>query len=256
MELFDTHCHVHSEDYPLDPDQVIRDAKSDGVTRLICVGTSLGDSKLATSFVQSRDNTWASIGLHPHDSKVYSNDKAALTKFEELLIQPKVVAIGECGLDYFYNHSKKADQQTILEFQLDLAQKHSLPVIFHVRDAFEDFWPIFDNFKGLSGVIHSFTSNVVDLEKILSRGLYVGLNGIVTFTKNADQSHAASSVPIDKLILETDSPYLTPSPMRGKVCQPKYLRLTAQFLASQRGIDLSELAKNTTENSKKLFKIT
>ncbi len=255
MKFADTHCHVHFEDYKLDPDEVIAAAVADGVSKMICVGCTLEDSKKGVEFVASRDNCWASIGLHPHEGAVYANNSDALKKFAALASKPKVVAIGETGLDFYYNHSPKRDQMAILEFQLDLAQKNELPVIFHVRDAFDEFWPILDNFRGIRGVIHSFTATTKELDDIVSRGLYVGINGIMTFTKDERQIEAAKAVPLQKLLLETDAPYLTPKPFRGTICQPKFVRLTAEFLSSLRGESLEELSDATTSNAVELFNL-
>jgi TatD DNase family protein len=255
MDFTDTHCHIHSLDYPLDPKDVIKDALANRVTKLICVGQDLEDSKLAISFTHDYSNTWASIGIHPHESRHYRDNPEALNEFESLASKNKVVAVGECGLDYYYDHSDKVDQREILEFQLDVAQKNNLPLIFHVRDAFEDFWKVFDNFKDLKGVIHSFTADSEILNQALERGLYIGLNGIMTFTKNAIQINAAKKVPSDKLLLETDAPYLTPVPFRGTICQPKHVRSTAEFLAKLRGETLEELAMHTSNNANKLFNL-
>lgn len=254
-KLVDTHCHIHFEDYELNPDRVIEDSIKSGVTKLICVGCTLEDSRKGIEFVQTRENCWASIGLHPHEGAVYADNPKTLQQFADLVTKPKVVAIGETGLDYYYNHSPKRHQIGVLEFQLDLAQKHNLPVIFHVRDAFEDFWPIFDNFKGLRGVVHSFTATTKELEQILSRDLHVGLNGIMTFTSDHKQLEAAKAVPISKLLLETDAPFLTPKPFRGKICEPKHVGVTAEFLANLRQESLEELAAATTQNAEQLFKL-
>ena len=159
MEFVDTHCHIHSADYPLDAIGVVKDANKDQVTKLICVGQDLEDSKLAISFAQKNSNIWASIGIHPHESRHYRDNEEALANFESLAAQDKVVAVGECGLDYYYDHSDKTDQKVILEFQINVAKKHNLPLIFHVRDAFDDFWEIFDKYENLKGVIHCFTAD-------------------------------------------------------------------------------------------------
>lgn len=255
MEFFDTHCHIQFSDYPLDADDTVTAAKIDGVTGMIVVGCSLPDSQAAPKFAARHDGVWASIGLHPHEGSIYAKDKKSLAQFKKLVNEPKVVAIGETGLDYYYENSPKEDQKKLLRFQLDLAKKHNLPLIFHVRDAFDDFWPIFDEYKGLRGVVHSFSSDVHDLEQILARGLYVGLNGIMTFTKRPDQLEAAKAVPLDKLLLETDAPFLTPVPFRGKICEPKHVRTVGEFLADLRGEGLEDLARATTANAKKLFKL-
>jgi TatD DNase family protein len=255
IELFDTHCHIHFPDYELDAQEVIQNAYQAGVDHLLCVGCTLADSRLAVELAARHDNMWASIGLHPHEAKEYIHDSLLLQQFRNLAANLKVVAIGETGLDYYYNHSPKADQQKILRFQLDLAVEHSLPLIFHVRDAFNDFWPIFDEYPRLQGVVHSFTATQKELEQILERGLYVGLNGITTFMKDQAQLTAVKAVPLDRLLLETDAPFLTPTPYRGTICEPKHLGVTAAFLSDLRGEPLEELAAATTQNAKRLFKL-
>jgi TatD DNase family protein len=270
MQLTDTHCHI--QEAPVksddatgklwekrgnpDPDELIAAAAKDDVTRLICVGCTLDDSRRAIELVEPRENMWASIGVHPHEAKDHVHDADKLLDFAALATKPKVVAVGECGLDFYYNHSPKEDQIQMLRFQMELALKHDLPMIFHVRDAFDDFWPIFDSYKGLRGVIHSFTATKPVLDQILSRGLYVGLNGIVTFTKDQEQLAAAKAVPLQKLLLETDAPFLTPKPYRGTVCEPKHIRVTAAFLASLRGESPEILARQTTQNAKNLFQLS
>ena len=253
MEFFDTHCHVHFPDYALDPEEVITNAKQEGVTRLMAVGCTLSDSKLGVELAARHDNIWASIGLHPHEGAIYVHDDHALQQFRGLVNKPKVVAVGETGLDYHYMHSSREDQLKLFRFQLDLAQEHDLPLIFHVREAFEDFWKVLDEYPKVRGVVHSFSSGRKDLEDILARGLYVGLNGIMTFTKSDEQLAAAKAVPLDKLLLETDAPFLTPTPYRGTICEPKHVVVTAEFLASLRGEEIAQLAAATTHNARTLF---
>ena len=250
MEFIDTHCHIHESEYALPQLDTIARADAAGVTRMICVGTDETTSAEAVAFAQGKDRVWASIGLHPHDAKL---GDAAFTTIAHLLPNNKIVAIGECGLDYFYNHSDKKDQFKALEYQMQLAIDNNLPMIFHVRDAFDDFWPIFDNFSGLKGVVHSFTATTTELEQSLQRELYIGLNGIMTFTKDEQQLSAARAVPLSKLVLETDAPFLTPKPLRGKVNEPKNVSITADFLASLRGESLQDLATATTHNARQLF---
>ncbi len=169
--------------------------------------------------------------------------------------ESKIIAIGECGLDYFYGHSSKKDQEIALRYQIELALEYDLPLIFHVRDAFADFWPIVDSYQGVRGVVHSFTDNQDNLEKALSRDLFIGVNGIMTFTKNAWQLEVARQIPLDHLVLETDAPFLTPVPMRGKVNEPARVRLVAQFLSELRQMSLPELADHTTANARHIFSI-
>jgi TatD DNase family protein len=268
MELVDTHCHIHEvlgntevarkwrNASVTDADELVKNAVDAGVTRLLCVGCSVEDSELAVEFAQHRMSCWAAIGIHPHEAKQYIGETAALARFAALAMKPKVVAVGECGLDYFYEHSPKIAQEKILRFQLELAQTHKLPMIFHIRDAFDDFWPIFDDFEGIRGVIHSFTADESVLHEILKRGLYIGLNGIMTFTKDSRQLAAAKAVPLEKLVLETDAPFLTPAPQRGTICEPRHVRVTAQFLATLRDEDFDQLANITTQNARRLFNIS
>jgi TatD DNase family protein len=269
IEFTDTHCHIHeAQSTPVsengvqnkwakagitDPEPIITAAKAADVTRLICVGTTTADSELAVQLADTQQQVWASIGIHPHEADDHLTDPSLLERFTALATKSKVVAVGECGLDYFYGHSSKDGQERILRWQLELATAHKLPLIFHVREAFDDFWPIFDEYPGLRGVIHSFSATTRELEQILQRGLFVGLNGIMTFTKQEEQLAAAKAVPLDRLLLETDAPFLTPAPIRGTVCEPKHLRLTAEFLTQLRRESLAEIAASTTSNACTLF---
>lgn len=264
MQLIDTHCHIHeasadSNDFlhgiwqkakDPDPDAMVERATQAGVTRLVCVGTSADDSMLAVKFVQSRPHCWASIGIHPHEAK---DGQPAFDALASLAGNSKVVAVGECGLDYFYEHSPKGAQITALKFQIELALAHDLPLIFHVRNAFDDFWPIFDSYKGIRGVLHSFTDSQANMRKAVDRGLYVGVNGIMTFTKDQAQLDMAKAIPLQKLLIETDAPFLTPVPFRGTVNEPAHGLLVAKFLAAHRGETLESLAAQTTINALTLF---
>lgn len=254
-EFVDTHCHVHFADYELDPEVVIADALEAGVTRMICVGCTLADSKRGVDLAAKHRSIWASIGVHPHEAKFYVENEKALQELRDLARKPRVVAVGEIGLDYYYNNSPKEDQARLLRYQLELAQEHNLPVIFHVREAFDDFFAILSDFKGVTGVIHSFTADKAILDKCIERGLYIGLNGIMTFTKDQSQLDAAKAVPLDRLLLETDAPFLTPVPFRGTICQPKHVVSTAEFLSDLRQERLEELAVATTQNALTLFRL-
>lgn len=261
MKMIDSHCHIHSDDYGLDVDKVIKLAQEADITKFVCVGSGVEDSEKAIEFVSERDNCWASIGLHPHDAKL---GIPALDQLEKLLehkndasrVQPwKVVAVGECGLDYHYMHSSKSEQARALHRQISMAVSNDLPLIFHIRDAFEDFWPIYDQYPDARGVVHSFTAGPGELDDVLSRGLMVGINGIVTFTKDRSQLDVAKAVPLDSLVLETDAPFLTPAPFRGTINEPKQILQIAKFLSDLRDESLGELAKATTKNAEKLYNI-
>jgi TatD DNase family protein len=287
MDLTDTHCHIQSIGLQegerttrelwvkanLSVDQVIAGAHGAGVNRLLCVGCDLADSQLATDFVRQREGCWATVGIHPHEAQHFAGDAEKLAEFAALADRPKVVAVGECGLDFYYNHSPRAAQIEVLRFQIELALRHDLPLIFHVREAFDEFWPVFDSFydkqsslqdtsqsgsgdtRKLRGVLHSFTDSADNLAKALERGLHIGVNGIATFAKDPALLEVYRSIPLEKLLLETDAPFLAPNPHRGKVNQPKYLVNTAEFLATLRGENLETLALATTANPRRLFKL-
>lgn len=268
LDLFDTHCHIHaigadssnltakkwSDGGVQAPEEVIGSAREADVNRLLLVGTDLDDSMLATKLAGEQENCWASVGIHPHEAEKFQTGES-LKDVDALLKREKVKSIGECGLDFYYEHSPKREQIKLLEYWLDKAQSMQLPVIFHVRDAYQDFWPILDNFKNIKGVMHSFSATTKELEQALSRNLYIGLNGIMTFTKDKQQLAAAKNVPIGRLLLETDAPYLTPNPFRGKICKPEHVAVTAQFLAELRREAVEQIASTTTQNACELFNI-
>ena len=269
-ELVDTHCHIQSAGQAegerhtqelwakadnIDRTSLVKHAVESGVTKLICVGCDLVDSKLAVDFVQDQPNCWASIGIHPHEAKQYADNPKLLEEFAELAASQKVVAIGECGLDFYYNHSPKEAQITLLKFQIELALKYDLPLIFHVREAFDDFWPIFDQYQGIRGVLHSFTDSMEHMKKATDLGLHIGVNGIATFTKNDEQLATYKAIPLQKLLLETDAPFLTPTPYRGTINEPKNIRVVSEFLSGLRDENLEQLAAATSQNARTLFGI-
>lgn len=243
--LVDTHCHIHESNYPLDIDDTMRRATQAGVEKMICVGTSPQSSKDAVSFA-TQYNQYASIGVHPHDSKDGYD-------VGELIGGKNLVAIGEIGLDYFYTHSPRQVQIRALEAQLQLASDNDLPVIFHVRAAFDDFWSVFNNFPKLRGVLHSYTDSLINLESALGCDLFIGINGISTFTKDDAQRAMFDAIPLHRLLFETDAPFLTPVPHRGKVNEPAFTRVIAEYHAKRREISYNELASATTANATALF---
>jgi TatD DNase family protein len=253
MELIDTHCHLHFEAYDADRDEVLKASATAGVKRVICVGCSLEDSQRAINFAQKNQGVWATAGAHPHDGKGFLNTPEAAIKLQKMLTEPKVVAIGEIGLDYYRDITPKDIQAKILRSQLEIGLKAGLPFVFHVREAWDSFWPIFDSYEGIKGVIHSFSAGSEQLEAALGRGLYIALNGLMTYTKDGSWLEAAKQVPLDKLLLETDAPFLTPVPFRGRRNEPKYVADTCRFLAELRDEDATELAAASTKNAVALF---
>jgi TatD DNase family protein len=256
MEFVDTHCHLQFEKLEARLEEVIKNAESAGVTRLVCVGTNIEDSEKAIEIAAARDNVWATAGVHPHDAESFLGDKNAAGQLAKLYRQPKVVAIGEIGLDFYKNYSSKADQERLLRKQLELSADSGLPYVFHVRDAWDDFWRILDDYKITKGVVHSFSADASRLDQALSRGLHVALNGIMTFTEDKAQLAAAEQAPEDRLVLETDAPFLTPAAKRGRICEPAFIADTARFLAGLRSQDPQRLAAATTANAIKLFNLS
>ena len=238
----------------IDADNVISDAKEAGHPYILCVGTTRADSELAIEFFITRENMWATIGIHPHEASGHM-DSDEQKKFRSLASKPKVVAVGECGLDYYYSHSPKEDQLKLLRFQIEVALEHDLPMTFHVRDAFDDFWPIFESYRGVRGVLHSFTDNMANLERAISHGLYIGVNGIATFAKSDEKRVIYRTIPQQLLLLETDAPFLTPVPFRGTICEPRHLAVTAEFVSKLRDESLEQITAATTVNAKYLFNI-
>lgn len=253
LEFVDTHCHLHRVDYQLPADEVWAQARAKGVTRLLLVGTDADDSERAVKFAKSHAGCWASVGLHPHDAKLGATPITQLRTLLDGKNRAQVVAIGECGLDYYYQHSPKREQTAAFRAQLELASQFDLPLIFHVREAFADFWRVLADFPAVRGVVHSFSATRQELEPVLERGFSVGLNGIMTFSQNVAQLEAAKVVPLDKLMLETDAPFLTPRPHRGTVNEPRYVALVAEFLANLRQESVATIARATTANAKELF---
>jgi len=254
MELIDTHCHLQFKQYS-EPNEVIKDALSVGVRKIICVGTTLEDSQAAVDISHSNENVWAAAGVHPHDAEQFNKRDSASNELSDLLDQPRVVAVGEIGLDYYKNYSEKAVQQKAFRNQIEVGLSKHLPFIFHVRDAWEDFWKIIAEYKVEKAVVHSFSAHMEQLDKCLFHNFYVSLNGIMTFTKDDRQLEAAKKIPLDRLMLETDAPFLTPAPLRGQLCEPKHIVYTASFLANLRQEDLKDLINTTTRNAIDFFNL-
>ena len=259
IELIDTHAHIHEADY-VAPDDALTRARENGVTEVICIGTSKQSSREALAFADANEGVYATIGIHPHETK------DGWTEIRELAATAgeKLVGIGEIGLDYYYEHSSKETQIEALKEQLQVAVDYNLPVSFHVRDALDDFWPIFDSFhysdgSNLRGVLHSFTDTQDNLNKALERGLYIGVNGISTFTKDPTQRAMFAAIPLERIVLETDAPWLTPSPFRGKINEPAFVRNIAQYYAdtyrANEGVNFVDIANTTTANARALFRI-
>jgi TatD DNase family protein len=248
--LTDSHCHVsHLEDRGA-YDRTLQRAHTAGVKNFVWVSTDYPDFKKTQERVG--DMAWAvSLGVHPHEAKGYKTQD-----WETFFESETYLAVGECGLDYFYNHSDPKIQMEVFDHQLSMGAKYKKPVIVHIRDAFEDALPRCEAAakKGVKGVVHCFSGNKSQAKKIVDMGWFAGFTGIITFQKKVDDLLAALSyIPKDHVLLETDSPYLAPLPHRGKPNEPSYLSLVAEKAAQIKGMSLEEITKITTLNANRLF---
>lgn len=262
MKFIDSHCHIHDLEFFSfkEVEIALECAIEAGVAEILCAATSLEDSRAAIAFAKKHPkNCWSMVGIHPHEASKLSEKEIAvhLNELEELASDPKVVVVGECGLDFYYNDRSDLlyKQTQLLSGQLEIAKKHNLPVSFHVREAFDDFWPIYDQFK-VKGVLHSFTDRPVHLKKALERGLFIGVNGIATFTSHEWQKDMFRTIALENVVLETDSPFLTPKPRRGTINTPENVIYITEFMAELRGEDARTIADITTRNARKLFRIS
>lgn len=252
--LVDSHCHLNYKGLIEDQLQVIARARAAGVTTMLNISTreSEWDSVIATA---SRDpNIWATVGIHPHEADAHPDIDT-----ERLIARsahPKVIGIGETGLDYYYDHSDRDQQKTSFRSHIVAARETGLPLIVHTRDAEEDTAAILSAEMGkgaFSGVIHCFTASADFAEKALALGLYISLSGIVTFKNAKDLQATAITIPEDRLLIETDAPFLAPVPHRGRTCEPAFVADTARFISGLRGISVERLQEITSRNFFTLF---
>jgi TatD DNase family protein len=254
--MIDTHCHLTFEPLDRDVTAVVRRSLEVGVTGWITVGTSLADSAKAIELAQQYENMYATIGIHPHDAK--EADETALEQLKELGRTGKVVAVGETGLDFHYNFSKQPDQKRVFARHLEIAKELGLPAIIHSRDAFDETLGILDEHgQGLKGVVfHCFSGTTEQAGLLLERGCHLSFTGVVTFKNAQTTREAAKVVPLDRLMIETDCPYMSPEPVRHiKPNEPALMVHTARFIAELKGIPLEELASATTETAKRFFNL-
>ena len=253
--IIDTHAHLDFPDFKDDIDDVIKRAGEVGVEYIINVGTSVDTSVKSIELTKKYANIYASVGIHPNAaSTVLADDWSRL---EALAGESKVVAIGETGLDYYRDRSKKEDQKRLFHKHLELAEKHNLPVIIHNREASIDCLEIVRKYSGrVSGVIHCFSGSRDDAEEFLELGFYISFAGPITFPKAENLREALKAVPVEKLLLETDCPFLAPQPKRGKRNEPSYLQYTIPVLAELYKLTVEDIERITTLSAKKLFGIT
>lgn len=255
IPLVDTHCHLNHPDLAGDIADVLKRAREAGVGRIICAGFDMESSREAVRQAHESPMVYATVGIHPHDaSKFRAEDEEELT---QLCREKKVVALGETGLDYHYDLSPRETQQQVYRLHIRLAQKLSLTLVIHSREAGDDTLDILED-EGMpdrGAVLHCFSGDIDMARRALGIGCYLGIAGPITF-KNADDFRGTvEGLPLESLLIETDAPYLAPHPYRGKRNEPAYVRLVAEKLAELRGISLPEVASHTTSNAERLFSL-
>lgn len=249
--LFDSHCHLTDEKFSDDVDDVIANAVAGGVARMITVSSTPDDAEVAIALARRYENIWATAGVHPHSVAEYGRD--AISRVADLADDEHVVAIGETGLDYYYDNSPRSVQRQALRKHVELAVDLSLPLIIHCRDADEDMVDVIREAEGeVFGVLHCFAGGIDLLEAGLEAGWMVSFSGLVTF-KNYDGEGLVRAVPPDQLMIETDSPYLAPVPNRGKRNEPAFVKEVAHVLSRMRGEPFDEIAAHTFRNATRFY---
>jgi TatD DNase family protein len=264
--MIDAHCHLNFHRFEKDYDAVIKSAFAGGVVKIINVGTKIDSSKLAAELAQKYDNLYAVIGVHPHHAD--KPEENWIQELELLAKKPKVIGIGEIGMDYFsYKSNDIVDpklQKEVFIKQIELAHKLKLPLQIHNRQAGKDILDILLNHKSLllnpPGMFHCFAGDMDLLKKVLELGFYIGFDGNITYKglapgEDTDLKDLAKYTPIDRIVVETDSPYLTPEPKRGSRNMPEYVIITARFIAKLKGISFADFEAKTTENATKIFSL-
>ena len=252
--IIDSHAHLDHERFDEDRQEIIDKFEEDRVLLMINPASDLESSRAAVDLALANDKIYALVGTHPHEAKFY-NEKTSL-EYERLAKEEKVVGIGEIGLDYYYEHSDRQTQKKVFIDQINLAKKLGLPIVIHSRDAVEDTYEILaEHAQGMKVLLHAFSESWEVCERYLKLGFYISMGGVVTF-KNANKLlKVGENVPLDRLLLETDSPYLTPTPYRGKRNQPAYTHYVADKLGELKGIDSNEIRERSLENTLDFFGI-
>jgi TatD DNase family protein len=253
--LVDTHAHLDFPEFVNDLDSVLERAKESGVHKIITIGISISTSHKAIHLAKKYADIFATVGIHPHGARDLSEQDCA--EIRGLAKSEKVVAIGEIGLDYYRDRQPRAVQRRCMRKQLEVACEMKLPAVFHVRDAYGDFLEIVQDYSSALhvGVMHCFSGDWETAIKCLDLGFYLSLPGTVTFPKAQYQRETAGKAPLDRLLLETDAPFLAPVPYRGKVNEPSFLAFTAREVANLRGCGWEEVAEQTTNNARMVFSL-
>ncbi|MBZ5751156.1 MULTISPECIES: TatD family hydrolase [Metabacillus] len=254
--LFDTHAHLNAIQYEEDIVEVIQRAKSENVTHIVVVGFDKDTIKKAMELTDQYDMIYAAVGWHPVDAIDMTDDD--LKWIKELASHPKVVAIGEMGLDYYWDKSPKDIQKQVFRKQIQLAREVQLPIIIHNREATEDVIKILqeENASEVGGVMHCFTGSLEVAKQCMDMNFYISFGGPVTFKNAKKPKEVAAEIPMDRILIETDCPYLTPHPFRGKRNEPSYVKYVAEQIATLKEVSVEEIARKTSDNAMRLFGIT
>ncbi len=258
--LIDTHCHLDLKQFDADREAVIARAEQAGVTRMITIGVDLASSRAAVALAEAHPAVYATVGVHPHEAASF--DEVTLAELKSLARHPKVVAVGEIGLDFYRDYSPRAAQRWAFEAQLALAEAVGKPVVVHIRDAHDAAWAILRPWADSHpwrtadqpvGVLHCYSGDLTLAQEAIAHGFYLGFDGPITYTNARKPPDMVRHLPLDNLLVETDAPYLTPHPFRGQRNEPAFLRLVAERVAELKERPFDEIAAITSANATRLF---
>ena len=251
--LFDTHAHLNDPAFDPDREELITGLPEKGVGLVMNIGCCLASSKDCVAMAEKYPHIYATVGSHPDSADEV--DEAVLDEYRNLCRYEKVKAIGEIGLDYHYEDIPREIQQKAFRMQMELARELKMPVVVHERDAHDDGMRIVKEFKDVTGVFHCYSGSAEMARQLVNMGWYIGFTGVLTFKNARKAVETAASIPLDRIVIETDCPFMAPEPFRGKRCDPGYLYRMAEKLAEIRGISPEEAAAITTENAKRLYRM-
>lgn len=249
--MIDTHAHLNMKDFQEDMDQVIESAKEKGLSHIIVIGMDHASSLRAIELAETYDIVYATVGLHPGYV-----DEDDVHFIKPLLSHPKVVGIGECGLDFYWQKDNELKQRKAFQYQIELAKETGLPLVIHTRNSFLEAYDMVYPFKGkIKGVFHCFSSHLEDAIKTIDLGFYIGIDGPITYKKNDELINIVKNIDLHYLLIETDSPFLTPTPLRGQRNEPGHVKFVLEKIADVLQLDVKTLDAQTTENTFKLFNL-
>jgi TatD DNase family protein len=251
--LIDTHCHLNLHQFDEDRAAAIERAVAAGVTEMVVIGYHVASSEAAVRLASTDERLFATVGIHPHDAAML--DTRVLDRLRELAAEPRVVAIGEIGLDFYRNISPRAEQERAFRAQVELARELGLPIVIHTRESDAEVLELLEQWAAgpYQGILHCFGNDAGTAHRVFDLGLHVGIGGVLTFKNARELQQTVSALPLDRIVLETDCPYLAPHPNRGKRNEPAYLPITAAKLAELKALPLEEIARVTTASARRVF---